>query len=299
MLTVVILSTNCVEYLSCIHKVHMSSLKTIVVPTDFSENAFHALIYAVDLAKTSNAIIHLLNVYHIPNPLKTLPLEIIITPDELKASSDSMLKQTSQHLKDLRPESGPVVCHSENGFALQEINHYANYIHADLVVIGMTGGGKMKEKILGSTATGLLHHCTIPVLVVPENIPFRVPKKILFASDGSVVHSQSHLKVLMEMAYKYESTIDILSVLSHENMHRRETIMDLLDRSFLTTRHHYYFPEKTDINKTINEYIARLETDLLVMIPRKHNFLEQLFDRSHTRALAFHTRIPLLSIPDF
>ncbi|HRH65660.1 MAG TPA: universal stress protein [Bacteroidia bacterium] len=273
-------------------------MKTILVPLDFSESAFNAAMYAVDLAKAANAIVHLLNVYHIPNPLKTLPLEIIITPDELKANSDSMLKQASLRLKGLRPDCGPVVCTSQNGFTTQEIEHYTNFIHADLIVMGMRGSGKIREKLLGSTTTGLISQSATPILVIPENAPYRLPKKILFASDGSAIHSQSHLKILFQIAQLYGSTIDIVTILSKDNMHKRESIMDILERSFLNSSHQYHFLDMIDVSEGINDFISKHETDMLVMLPRKHSFMEHLFERSHTRSLAFHTHIPLLTLPD-
>lgn len=273
-------------------------MKTILVPVDFSESSFNAALYAIDLAKAGNAIVHLLNVYHIPNPLKSLPLEIIITPDELKENSDSMLKQMTSRLRELRPECGPVTFISQNGFTLQEINHYSNFIHADLIVMGMRGVGKIREKILGSITTGMINQSAIPMLVIPENAPFRIPKKILLASDGSAIHSQSHLKVLFQMANQFNSCIDILTVLTKENIHKRESIIDQLERSFINTNHQYHFKEMTNVGDAINDFIAKTESDMLVMLPRKHNFLEYLFERSHTRSLAFHTHIPLLTLPD-
>lgn len=120
-------------------------MKTILVPIDFSDNSFNAALYALDLTNGGKTILHLLNVYHIPNPLKALPLEIIITPDELKANSDSFLNQFASRLKELRPNSSPIICVSQNGFTVQEINHYANFIHADLIVMGMRGSGILRR----------------------------------------------------------------------------------------------------------------------------------------------------------
>lgn len=273
-------------------------MKTILVPIDFSDNSFNAALYALDLTNGGKTILHLLNVYHIPNPLKALPLEIIITPDELKANSDSFLNQFASRLKELRPNSSPIICVSQNGFTVQEINHYANFIHADLIVMGMRGSGILRENLLGSTTTGLIANSGTPILVIPENTPYRIPKKILFASDGAAIHSQSHLKILFLFARHFGSTIDILTVLSKENFHKRDSIVDDLERSFINADHCYHFVEMENANASINNFISRNETDLLVMLPRKHNFLERLFQRSHTRSLAFHTHIPLLTLQD-
>jgi nucleotide-binding universal stress UspA family protein len=59
---------------------------------------------------------------------------------------------------------------------------------ADLIVLGARGAGPLQQPTLGSVARHIVHHATVPVLIVRgtplrENLPIRV----LLASDGSEV----------------------------------------------------------------------------------------------------------------
>jgi hypothetical protein len=39
------------------------------------------------------------------------------------------------------------------------------------------------------------------------------------------------------------------------------------------------------------------EIDAIITVPRKHNFLSQLFKTSHTKKLAYHSNVPIIAIP--
>ena len=59
---------------------------------------------------------------------------------------------------------------------------------ADLIVIGARGTGHLKQSTLGSLARYVVHHATIPVLVVRRGVSAPMqPIRILLASDGSEV----------------------------------------------------------------------------------------------------------------
>ncbi|XP_067684660.1 uncharacterized protein [Haliotis asinina] len=49
-----------------------------------------------------------------------------------------------------------------------EICNQAKKIHADVIVIGTRGMGKIKRTILGSVSEGVLHHTHVPVLIYKE-----------------------------------------------------------------------------------------------------------------------------------
>jgi nucleotide-binding universal stress UspA family protein len=59
---------------------------------------------------------------------------------------------------------------------------------ADLIVLGARGAGPLQQPTLGSVARHIVHHATIPVLIV-RGAPLRVglPIRVLLASDGSEI----------------------------------------------------------------------------------------------------------------
>lgn len=65
---------------------------------------------------------------------------------------------------------------------------------ADLVVVGSRGAGALSRAVLGSVSSSVLHHASLPVVVVPEHAhaPTGTPPRVLVAVD----HSASSLAAL-------------------------------------------------------------------------------------------------------
>lgn len=52
------------------------------------------------------------------------------------------------------------------------------------------------------------------------------------------------------------------------------------------------------IMQGITEYMETHQSDLLVMVEHKHSFLERIFSKDHTTAMAYETKSPLLILQD-
>jgi nucleotide-binding universal stress UspA family protein len=44
----------------------------------------------------------------------------------------------------------------------------------------------------------------------------------------------------------------------------------------------------------INQFVDEQQVDLVITVPKEHNFFAQLFSSSHTKKLAFHSHVPIL-----
>ena len=58
----------------------------------------------------------------------------------------------------------------------------------------------------------------------------------------------------------------------------------------------YDFIENKDIDEGINDFATKNNLDLIITLPKKHKFVETLFEKSFTRELIHHTSIPLMCI---
>ena len=48
--------------------------------------------------------------------------------------------------------------------------------------------------------------------------------------------------------------------------------------------------------EAVNDFALENNAGLVIIIPKKHNWFEGIFGHKHTKALAFHTSIPLMAI---
>jgi nucleotide-binding universal stress UspA family protein len=143
----------------------MRHLKHIVVATDFSDVAAHALDEAVDLAEQLGAKITLVHSYEIP--IYGFPDGILIASSDVAAAlargGQKGLEAAILKHKDRKVEIVPLL---RNGPPWEEVNKVAEDAHADLVVVGTHGRRGLARALLGSVAERILRTATRPLLVV-------------------------------------------------------------------------------------------------------------------------------------
>lgn len=151
----------------------MIDLKTILVPTDFSEPSQKALAYARALAGLFEGSLHVLHVVEQPFVHGwTVEGYVAALPDFreelLRRAHEEMerLFAGDDERKTLRVE---LVGRAGNPFA--EIVRYAKEKEIDLIVMGTHGRGRMAQLLLGSVAEKVVRAAPCPVLTVrhPEH----------------------------------------------------------------------------------------------------------------------------------
>lgn len=270
-------------------------MKTILVPTDFSKAAGNAAEYAAHFAKDVNAKILLLHAYHVPVAVSETPV-IVISQEELQKDNESRLKKEATHLKKI---AGVEVSYkAKMGFAVDEILEEEK--NATLIVMGMQGASKLSEVLMGSITTSTLRKTKAPVLVIPENVKYKKPEKIVFACDydpTTDVHTLDALKALMKT---FASKVYVVNVKQKkESVTVDEAVAGVnLENKLSDVQHVYYFPEKEDLVEGINEFVENKKADMVAIIPHRYSLLERLFHKSISKKMAFHTHVPMLALPD-
>ena len=147
----------------------MAKLENILCPTDFSELSVGAVNYAVLLAQTFAARLHLLHVvdqayqYWMAMGPETVPAGP--TPEELiKTATKQMEDFAGQYVPEKLQASREVI----NGRPFLEIIRVAKERKSDLIVIGTHGRGALRQVLLGSVAEKVVRKAPCPVLSVRE-----------------------------------------------------------------------------------------------------------------------------------
>jgi len=149
----------------------MARIRTILVPTDFSDASTAAWQYAGDLAVKLNARIHLLHV--VANPFISDPWgaeAFALRIADMLAQSE---KSARDQLQATVPRKGPlarrVTARTAHGGAVDEILHYVTRHRVDLIVMGTHGRGLAGRWLLGSVAERIVRHSPVPVMTVPAS----------------------------------------------------------------------------------------------------------------------------------
>lgn len=272
-------------------------MKTIIVATDYSNDANNAVKYAAELAKTANAKLVLLNAYNlsVPGSNTILPVSVI----------DTAIKNNQAHIKevadDIANRYGIEVAYVARVSDLKEsLDFQAARLHADLVVMGIS---RVYENSLYSSATiSILRHSKYPVLAVPEDASFKGISTILFAYDAACISSENKLVLLKEIAGLFNAKVQVYHIekdknkaaITADNSRCSVDVEAVLEDVGHSYKDVYY----NDVIEGIKEEIDKTSADLLLMIPNSYGFFESIIHKSKTGAMARKVHIPLLTLPN-
>lgn len=273
-------------------------MKTIIVPTDFSETAYNAARYALGLAKQTGAVrILLYHAYELIVPIPDLPTAVpMVNMEDLKASSLEGLQRMKDELAPLISEGITVDYRADNHLLAANIDQVCKEEGADVIVMGITGGSQLEEILVGSNTVDVVKNSSYPVIVVPTQATFRPVKKIVFACDLRKVAKTTRKELLHKLLDEFRPELHVLNIQKEgkEHMHPEEN--QELDNMLHNYNPQYHFVDHPNIVEGITGFAEKEAADLLLIIPKKHGLFDSIFKRSHVSRIAFHTHVPLLSI---
>jgi nucleotide-binding universal stress UspA family protein len=144
----------------------MSEVKTIVIPTDFSEASLVALSWAKQFAAMFDADLHCVYVLEEPHVFSTLDIGNVsmISLEELGNIAQSRLDDfVEEHFSGV---TGTAVAKVLFGRPADEIAKYAESMDAAMIIMATHGFSGVKHVLLGSTAEAVQRQASSPVLSI-------------------------------------------------------------------------------------------------------------------------------------
>ncbi|HSY75762.1 MAG TPA: universal stress protein, partial [Bacteroidia bacterium] len=186
-------------------------MKTILVPTDFSEAAENAAMYALELASAyTKAKVILYHAYSIPVAAADVPL--MPSPfDEMELTSKELLKKFEGKLKTTGADIETEILTSP-GFVVDEILYLLEKRKIDMIVMGVTGAGKNKN-IFGSNATSIINKAKQPVFIIPKEARYKKPERIALACDYTAILPDEVIEKVRGFAKMFDAKLLIFDVL--------------------------------------------------------------------------------------
>lgn len=188
-----------------------TEIKTIVVPTDFSDLSKNALNVAAEMALRHQAkliITHTVHTYYMIDRggKKVIGSETVEENRKLAITKLEQLKTSLHEKYNLDVETK---ISTDN--IVDSINDLIITDQVDLIVMGTSGHQKMKQFVLGSNSYNVLLHANCSVLLIPQKFKKTSFKKILFpVRVEHELQQKADLSVLL--AKKNEGGIDLLGI---------------------------------------------------------------------------------------
>jgi nucleotide-binding universal stress UspA family protein len=261
----------------------------ILVPIDFSPASKNALDYAACIARKTDA--KLLLHY-------TIQDHDSIAEDLSKINEDT----AKRFMDDLIAEYCAGIEYQTNfltGSIVYNIQKLVERSHTDLIVMGTQGvSNGIKEVFIGSNTNDVIEANHTPVLVVPEFADAPKFDKIVLSTDYHFIEDSNAFDMLETISEAFDSHIYFVHVKQKNKRGTAEVFME-------QRREKHILEQKAKVHfRTIfnDDPIDGLEfylnmkgnTDLVVMLKRKHNIWEKIFKSSHTKQMVFHSHLPLL-----
>ncbi len=284
-------------------------MKTILVPTDFSECAEHALYYACHIAEKTNAKIILLHV------LEQEKIETSFYESEWMGQgwagerSDVAVPAMMRLMKEVKKKMSAwmdfpqcrnisMIDRIEIGRVNRMIIRAAGKHKADMIVMGTHGTSGWNEIFIGSNAEHIVRDAEIPVLAVKENHTAPQIKNIVFATDFSN-ETDLVFSSIKNFAEIFDAKIQIVKIMSAPTLRGKQE-MDKLFENILGEAHnekistHTYYHNQKEIG--IRNFAQTVNADLIALGTHGRHGLARFFKGSIAENLVNHAPLPVLTI---
>jgi nucleotide-binding universal stress UspA family protein len=274
-------------------------MKTIIAPTDLSSISINAVNYAANMAVSINAKLILVHVIRLPVMAAEVSVSKAIYNDLLDEAENEMAELCN---KILLATDDKILVESITifGFFQQQIKAICKLNKPFAVVMATKGAGAASHFLFGSNTIFAAKNLHCPVLVIPQNEKFSGIKNVALASDLKDVSETIHFDYIKNLLTIFNARIDIVCVIKNDDaVHKREMAEAISFQNQLDKFHpQLHFVTSQNIENGVLEFAKQNETDLLVVVPKKHGLLESLFHKSQSKTFILHPHIPMLFIAE-
>jgi len=276
----------------------------ILLPTDFSENAYEAIQYALKTFKDIESKFYMLHTYMPP----VYNAEYLVGSPGLIGLGDVIREAAVENLDKLYARIAEEHPNDKHKFvSITSLNTLTNEMSRivsdekiDLIVMGTKGATGAKEILFGTNTVDIIKRAECPVIAVPPHFEYEVPKEILFPTDYEVDFKTKPLKMLLTIARQHVSSIEVLHVSNGYDLSKEQLKNQAkLDKELKGIAHLFHNLHNQDIITAINNFQLKHEMNLLVMVQNKHTFVERLFIEPIIKKIGFHITIPYMVLPYF
>jgi len=274
-------------------------VKHILVPVDFSESSISGLNAACEIARKFGAKLHLVNAFHVPTPAADLggaPQVVNTFISEYKEEIFDSLEALKEHVPLLNR-----VDHDESVYVASTLDAIYTAIEVksiDLIVMGTRKTHSGFEHLLGGISTDVIQFAKCPVLVIPEQVQSFEPKTITLAVDYKNFKGLEKLNIVADIARIYDAAVTIVHIDPSDQPEPAEQVDEMteLTQIFEGVDYKFEIAHGTKIKDRLINFIDENHIDMVVMMPRKHDLFQRIFEGSVTKKVAIDVHIPLLAV---
>lgn len=277
-------------------------MKNILIPTDFSDNAWNALLYGITFFKKTQCTFHIVHINAI-NTNSSGEAALYVSPDILEETILAEPKEKLQHLLK-RIEKLPLNAKHNfkvqaiYGFLINELKTLVINKKIDLIIMGTKGATGLKSVSIGSNTGNVITKVPCNVMAVPENACYENIHEIGFPSDLNIAYDIKVLETIKDIILLKRSALRLLYIsganeaLSQNQTKVKNFILDYFKDNVCT----YHNIIGKNIDESVQCFTESRNLDMVIMVAKNLNFLERILFRPTVEKISYHTKAPFLVI---
>lgn len=283
-------------------------MKTILLLTDFSENATHAAASAVLLgAKLHTNVLLFHNYQSLPvTPFYAGGAVVAEEPEWFAEESKKHLAELEKKLEpaletidedDIKPH---IQSESNEGNLVENIKLISGKKDIELIIMGSRTKDPIDHFFFGSETSSVIHHAKCPVLIIPPKNDLSSLNRIVFATDFDKADFDA-IHYLIKIGKRFDTEIEIIHIVEPGDTTTVKTTREAQFREHVAK---LKYPKITyrkiigkDVVKRLNRLCKETGTGLLAMVHQHHYLFVRMLKHSVTKDIMIDQNIPLMVFP--
>ncbi|HDZ03441.1 hypothetical protein LCGC14_0266590 [marine sediment metagenome] len=277
-------------------------MKNILIPTDFSDNAWNALLYGISFFKKTHCTFHIVHINAI-NTNSSGEAAMYVSPDLLEKT---ILAESREKLKLLTKKIEQITLNPKHNFKTQAIYGFltdqlkdeVKEKNIELIIMGTKGATGLKSVSIGSNTGNVITKVPCTLMAVPEDATYESIKEIGFPSDLNLAYDVTILDTIKDIIFLKNSALRLLYIsskgekLSQNQLKNKNLLLDF----FKETECFFHLVSGKKIDESVQCFTESRNLDMLIMVAKNLNFLESILFRPTVERISYHTKVPFLVI---
>ncbi|HLV14269.1 MAG TPA: universal stress protein [Xanthomarina sp.] len=276
-------------------------MKNVLLPTDFSENSWNAIKYAIDFHEETTCNFFLLHVNRLShlllNEVPYLPTQDVVENVYTK-SAKTQLHQFKERIFKEIPSSlkHQFFTIADQNFLVQSIRDQVKNKNIELIVLGTKGASGLKTTIIGSNTGDIITKVACTTLIVPENARYKKIKELAFPTDFAMEYNLNTLDYILQILQKNSATLSVVHIsrktaeLNSDQIKNKE----FLKNYFQEQPHSFQFLINKDVEAAVQGFVESRDVDMITMVAKNLNYFQQILFHSKVEEISYHINIPFL-----
>jgi nucleotide-binding universal stress UspA family protein len=283
-------------------------MKTILVLTDFSDNAANAAKTAIMLGGRIHANILLYHNYQTITVSSYYGGGIAVAEDvswamtESKKRLNKLINDLQYLVNDLDQTARKPTLHSisDEGDIGENIKNIIKKNEIEFIVMGAGSNSTVDHLFFGSETNAVIRYATCPVLVVPQQITLKELRKVAFATEFEETDLKAiHYLIRLGKIFHFE-----LNIIHVNQPEVNKSLQEEKETNFKKSIAKFKYLKTTFNDIRGQEVVTRLyhhceetEQDCLALVHHHESFFTRMLQHSTTREALANQKTPLFIFP--